>query len=127
VLILGVAYKKDVGDIRESPALKVIDRLHRRGAVVSYHDPHVPICVNGVGPMHSVSLDDESLAAADCVVILTDHSSIPYDRVLRSAAVVVDTRNVFGAAHEARVVRLWDAVPSVIAETSGAARNRGAE
>jgi UDP-N-acetyl-D-glucosamine dehydrogenase len=51
VLVIGVAYKKDVGDVRESPALKVIQRLHRKGARVEYHDTHVPVCVNGKGPM----------------------------------------------------------------------------
>jgi UDP-N-acetyl-D-glucosamine dehydrogenase len=106
ILILGVSYKKDVGDIRESPALKVIDRLHRKGASVSYHDPFVPVCANGKGPMASVSLDERSIADADCVLILTDHSGLPYDAVLRGARLVVDTRNVFRGHSCSRVVRL---------------------
>src|SRR5207247_375649 len=53
VLLVGVSYKKDVGDVRESPALKVMERLHRDGAEVSYHDPYVPVCMNGKGPMTS--------------------------------------------------------------------------
>src|SRR5262249_33738002 len=67
ILLLGVSYKKDVGDVRESPALKVIERLHRKGAHVSYHDPYVPVCVNGKGPMASVALDEAEIASADCV------------------------------------------------------------
>jgi UDP-N-acetyl-D-glucosamine dehydrogenase len=94
ILLLGVSYKRDVGDVRESPALKVIERLHRRGALVEYHDPHVPVCMNGKGPMTSVSLNDEVMASADCIVVLTDHSGLPYERLARSGAAVVDTRNV---------------------------------
>jgi UDP-N-acetyl-D-glucosamine dehydrogenase len=106
ILLLGVSYKKDVGDLRESPALKVIERLHRKGAEVSYHDPHVPVCANGKGPMTSVPLDEATLRRADCVVILTDHSGLPYDTVIREAKMVVDTRNVLRDGDPARVVRL---------------------
>jgi UDP-N-acetyl-D-glucosamine dehydrogenase len=106
VLVLGVSYKKDVGDVRESPALKVIDRLHRRGAEVSYHDPYVPICANGKGPMASVNLDDETLARADCVVILTDHRNLPYEQIIRTAPAVVDTRNALRQFDAPNVVRL---------------------
>jgi UDP-N-acetyl-D-glucosamine dehydrogenase len=106
VLILGVSYKKDVGDVRESPALKVIDRLHRKGAEVSYHDPYVPSCVNGKGPMTSVALDEEAIARADCVLILTDHSGVPYERILRGARAVVDTRHVVREPGAPNLVRL---------------------
>ena len=112
VLVLGISYKKDVGDVRESPALKVIDRLHRRGAHVSYHDPYVPACLNrvptagGCGPLTSVALDDAAIRGADCVVILTDHSNIPYRRIAGMARIVVDTRNVLPADDPLRVVRL---------------------
>jgi UDP-N-acetyl-D-glucosamine dehydrogenase len=106
VLVVGVSYKKDVGDVRESPALKVIERLHRDGAEVSYHDPYVPVCMNGKGPMSSVGLEDDVLAGADCVVILTDHSGLPYQRILRTAAVVVDTRNVLKEYAAPKVIRL---------------------
>jgi UDP-N-acetyl-D-glucosamine dehydrogenase len=106
ILLLGVSYKKDIGDLRESPALKVIDRLHRKGAEVSYHDRHVPVCVNGKGAMTSVALDDEQIAAADCVVILTDHSGVAYDAVIRRARMVVDTRNVLRDSDTPRVIRL---------------------
>jgi UDP-N-acetyl-D-glucosamine dehydrogenase len=106
VLVLGVSYKKDVGDVRESPALKVIARLHRKGAQVSYHDPHVPVCVNGKGPMASAALDQAAITSADCVVILTDHNGLPYEQIIRTAAVVVDTRNVLRDYDTPRVIRL---------------------
>jgi UDP-N-acetyl-D-glucosamine dehydrogenase len=105
VLLLGVSYKKDVGDMRESPALKVMHQLHRKGADVSYHDPYVPVCVNGSGPMASVPLDETAIASADCVVILTDHSCLPYSRI-RQARTVVDTRNALRENPSATVIRL---------------------
>ena len=91
VLVLGVAYKSDISDVRESPALKVIELLEHAGADVSYHDPHVP-SLNG---KESVGLDP---AAYDCVAILTAHSSIDHEQVVRDAKVVVDFRNATGAA-----------------------------
>jgi UDP-N-acetyl-D-glucosamine dehydrogenase len=106
ILLLGVSYKKDVGDVRESPALKVIHRLHRKGAEVSYHDPYVPVCVNGSGPLASVALDEETVASADCVVILTDHSCLSYEQILRSAPAVVDTRNALRDFDRPNLVRL---------------------
>jgi UDP-N-acetyl-D-glucosamine dehydrogenase len=106
ILLLGVSYKKNVGDVRESPALKVMHGLHRKGAQVSYHDPHVPQYVNGRGPMTSVPLDDGVIAAADCIVILTDHSGVPYDQVIRRAKMVVDTRNVLRDSDTPRLIRL---------------------
>jgi UDP-N-acetyl-D-glucosamine dehydrogenase len=106
ILALGVSYKPDVSDVRESPALKVIDRLHRKGARVSYHDPYVPCCVNGIGPMNSVALSDEALADSDCVVILTHHRNLPYDRIVRAARVVVDTRNALRGYDSGSVIRL---------------------
>src|SRR5262249_30019394 len=74
VLALGVAYKKDVSDMRESPAIEVIDQLTRRGAVVKYHDPYVPELILENGSMASVQLNDDTLRLADCVVVLTDHA-----------------------------------------------------
>jgi UDP-N-acetyl-D-glucosamine dehydrogenase len=90
VLILGVAYKPDIGDMRESPALKLISLLENAGAAVSYHDPHVPRFAEHGLEMESVALDP---AAYDCVVIVTDHHSIDYDRVVDDASLVVDLRN----------------------------------
>ncbi|AGA70631.1 nucleotide sugar dehydrogenase [Desulfitobacterium dichloroeliminans LMG P-21439] len=96
VLILGVAYKKDIDDVRESPALKIMELLRKNGANISYHDPYIPVIEpHGGSTMHldSIELTDEALAAADCVLILTDHSSIDYDRIVDKANLVVDTRN----------------------------------
>ena len=98
ILVLGVAYKRDIEDVRESPALDVIKLLQERGARVSYHDPHVPELRGHAtgwadGAARSVDLTDDRLRAADCVVITTDHSSFDYDRICRNAKLVVDTRN----------------------------------
>jgi UDP-N-acetyl-D-glucosamine dehydrogenase len=93
ILGIGVAYKKDIEDSRESPALKVLQLLERDGAEVAYHDPYVP-CVGQNGVVRkSVALTETTLASADCVVILTDHSCVDWRRVVRSARRIVDTRN----------------------------------
>jgi UDP-N-acetyl-D-glucosamine dehydrogenase len=91
VLILGVSYKSDIGDVRESPALKIIRLLENAGAVVSYHDPHVPQL-----PELGHASTDLDPAAYDCVVIVTAHSSIDYDAVVQQAQLVVDLRNATG-------------------------------
>lgn len=98
LLIIGVAYKKDVDDMRESPSLKLIDLLQQRGAEIDYHDPHIPV----MPPtrryrfdMHSVPLTPENLAAYDAVLIAADHSSLDYDNIASHARLVVDTRNVY--------------------------------
>jgi len=117
VLLLGVAYKKDVDDVRESPALSIIDRLRAKGAHVSYHDPFVSQVRfddahtdAGGEPLTSVSLSDDDLQAADCVIIVTDHSKIDYQRVCRLAPLVVDTRNALNGDlrrdSAARIIRL---------------------
>ncbi len=93
VLVIGVAYKKDIGDIRESPALDVIRLLAQHGAAVRYHDPHVPQLRDDGIDLQSVPLSAETLAAADCTIIVTDHSSVDYGLVARDARAVVDTRN----------------------------------
>ncbi|HZH80469.1 MAG TPA: nucleotide sugar dehydrogenase [Gemmatimonadales bacterium] len=93
VLVIGVAYKKDIGDIRESPALDVIRLLRRRGAQVSYHDPYVRTLKEDDIDLASVPLTSETIAAADCVVIVTDHSDVDYALVERCGRVIVDTRN----------------------------------
>jgi UDP-N-acetyl-D-glucosamine dehydrogenase len=91
ILVLGVAYKPDIGDVRESPALKLIELLRNAGANVAYHDPHVPsIPVLG---LESVPLDP---AEYDCVTIVTDHSSIDYAALVDQADLVVDLRNATG-------------------------------
>ncbi len=93
ILIVGVAYKRDIEDIRESPALDIIRLLEGRGAKVSYHDPYVPSFSEDGHQAVSVPLTKEVLAAADCVVIVTDHANIDYGLVRREARRVVDTRN----------------------------------
>ena len=92
VLVLGVAYKKDIDDIRESPAIDVIRLLDHRGAVVTFHDPHVPVLREDGMELKSVPLSGETLAQSDCVIIVTDHSDVDYDLVARHAPIVVDTR-----------------------------------
>jgi UDP-N-acetyl-D-glucosamine dehydrogenase len=93
ILVLGVAYKPDISDTRESPAVKLISLLHNAGADVDYHDPHVPsFRENGV-EMTSVPLD---AGAYDCVVVVTNHSGIDYERLVDDANLVVDLRNATG-------------------------------
>ncbi len=92
VLVLGLAYKADIDDVRESPAEKIIALLEADGAIASYHDPHVA----EYGGMRSVALDDERLTDCDCTVIVTAHRSIDYDRVVDLAPLVVDLRNATG-------------------------------
>lgn len=92
VLILGVAYKKDIDDIRESPTLPIIGDLIRKGADISYHDPHVPQFKIGSRQLKSISLSKPLLKKADCILILTDHSSVDYPSIAKSAKLVVDTR-----------------------------------
>jgi len=109
VLVLGVAYKRDIDDMRESPALDVIRLLEEQGAEVTYHDPYVPSFREEEGHVHtSVPLTDAALREADAVVIVTDHKSVDYERVIANASLVVDTRNVTGALKggSARVVSL---------------------
>ena len=98
VLVLGVAYKKDIDDLRESPALEILDLLMRKGAEVSYHDPYCPeIRDDGHTPAgavgRSIALTDDALRDADAVIVVTDHSNIDYERVGRLAQVLIDTRN----------------------------------
>jgi UDP-N-acetyl-D-glucosamine dehydrogenase len=93
VLVLGVAYKKDIDDIRESPALDILRLLEQQGAKVSYHDPHVAGFSEDGHEYRSVPLTPESVAEADCVLIVTDHTAIDYDLVRDRARLVVDTRN----------------------------------
>ena len=101
ILILGVAYKRDVSDTRESPALDLIHLLRQKGASVTYHDPLVPdiefdgLELTSVGAAGQPSLD-EATAASDCVVIVTDHSSYDWDSIAQSSRMIVDTRNAIG-------------------------------
>src|SRR6184192_3079501 len=105
VLVVGVAYKKDIDDIRESPALDVIRLLQRRGAAVSYHDPHVRKLKDEAVDLSSLPLTPETVSAADCVVIVTDHSDVDYSLVERCARLVVDTRNALATVRQRRQAR----------------------
>ncbi len=93
VLVLGVAYKRNIDDIRESPALDIIRLLKGQGAKVTYSDPHVPKFREDGTEFRSVALTPETVAAADCIMIVTDHSSVDYHMIKRTARLVVDTRN----------------------------------
>lgn len=107
-LVLGVAYKPDIDDIRESPALDVIGLLEQKGGKVCYHDPYIPKIQHEGLDMESVSDLEEALQRVDCVVIITNHSSYDYNAILNSARLIVDTRNALGKAGAAspKVVRL---------------------
>jgi UDP-N-acetyl-D-glucosamine dehydrogenase len=94
ILGIGVAYKPNVNDARQSPALAVLERLARSGAEVSYHDPYVPETTLGGRTLTSVPLEPETCRAVDCVVILTGHPSVDYQSVLRSSPLVFDARGV---------------------------------
>lgn len=117
VLLLGVAYKRDINDVRESPALSIIDRLRAKGAEVRFHDPFVKELhfddahtERGGEPLESIILSDDELRAADCVVIVTDHSGIDYQRVCKLTSLIVDTRNALNGDlrrdSSARIIRL---------------------
>ncbi len=106
ILILGVAYKKDVDDLRESPALTIIEHLQKEGAVVSYNDPHIPFVGQGRKydlQMKSVPLND--LQSYDCVLIVTDHSEYDYSRIVSEAKLVIDTRNATRGNSSSNIVR----------------------
>jgi len=117
VLLLGVAYKRDIDDVRESPALSIIDRLRSKGCDVRYHDPFVSQLQfdethteSSGEPLSSVALTDGEIRAADCLIIVTDHSEIDYSRVTKLASLIVDTRNALNGdvrrESRARIIRL---------------------
>lgn len=106
VLVLGIGYKKDIDDLRESPALTIIEMLRQRGADVAYHDPYFPHVGRGRHydlNMTCASLD--SLAAYDCVVIVTDHSSYDLQQISRDAQLIIDTRNAMKEIRSEKIVR----------------------
>ncbi len=117
VLILGVAYKKDIDDMRESPALSIIDLLRARGADLVYHDPFVPevkfdhaYTLGEAEPLYNSELTDELVRTSDCVIICTEHTDVDYRRVCELAPLIVDTRNALSAdlrnGSNAKIVRL---------------------
>ena len=108
VLILGAAYKPDIDDLRESPALDVIGLLINKGAQVAYHDPYIPVISHDDWTLHSVDDLMTQVKAADCVAIITNHSSYDYPAILEAASLIVDTRNALGKVgrDHPKVVRL---------------------
>jgi UDP-N-acetyl-D-glucosamine dehydrogenase len=106
ICILGVAYKKDVDDPRESPAFELMELLAARGALLSYNDPYIPLLPTmrhrQVPPLCSAPLTEEFLAEQDCVLIATDHSSYDYDFIARHARLIVDTRNATAGVSSSR-------------------------
>jgi UDP-N-acetyl-D-glucosamine dehydrogenase len=104
--IAGVAYKRDVNDMRESPALDVIEHLRKRGAEVSYSDPWVPELRHDGHTMKSVDLDKAIASRPDCVVICTDHSVFKFDEAVKSGVVIVDTRNALKDRQASNIFRL---------------------
>jgi UDP-N-acetyl-D-glucosamine dehydrogenase len=114
ILVLGVAYKRDIDDVRESPALDVIRLLDEKGATVVYHDPYVAEVREETHIRKSINLSEAELAAADCVVIITDHQSIDYGAVVRAARLVVDTRNATRGIPGGSVVGLSGERPRMV-------------
>lgn len=108
ILVLGVTFKRDIEDYRDSPALKIIEILRKQGAAVTYHDPYVPSLVMNGRTLFSELLTAEALAGSDCVVIATNHSSFDYDWVVRHAQRVFDARNATRHVKEGRekIIRL---------------------
>ncbi|MDZ4804014.1 MAG: nucleotide sugar dehydrogenase [Candidatus Eisenbacteria bacterium] len=106
LLILGVAYKPDIDDFRESPALDVITELQKRGAVVEYHDPFIPAFEHDHLKMTGVALTADRLRAADCVVVTAGHKNIDWDLVALESIAIFDTRNVFKGRRESTISRL---------------------
>lgn len=108
ILILGVAYKKDVDDMRESPSLTLIEMLKNKGAVLDYNDPYVP----NLPPlrehdlsMSSIPLSDETLASYDCVLIATDHTDYDYEWIVKKSRIIIDTRGATGKIKSSKITR----------------------
>jgi UDP-N-acetyl-D-glucosamine dehydrogenase len=101
---MGVAYKRDIDDMRESPALDVMLLLARRGGIVTYSDPHVPrLRLEG---LDTESLPESAAADADCVVIITDHAAFDYPGLCNVRGLIVDTRNALKGVNSSKIVRL---------------------
>jgi len=106
VLVLGVAYKKDIDDLRESPALSIMELLHKEGAQIAYNDPYIPFVGRGRHydwQMHSTPV--EQVGEFDCVLIVTDHSNYDYKQIAERAQLVVDTRGATRGIESANIVR----------------------
>jgi UDP-N-acetyl-D-glucosamine dehydrogenase len=108
ILVLGVSYKRDVNDSRESPAIEIISELWRRGAKVLYHDPYVPMLEVEGKAIYSSTLGDDNISSADCVLIITDHTCVDYGWIVDCASAVIDTRNATRNVvhHRQKVVKI---------------------
>jgi UDP-N-acetyl-D-glucosamine dehydrogenase len=106
VLVLGVSYKPDVGDLRESPSLRVMEHLQRRGAFVNYHDPYIPVVETGDRQLVCTELSHEAIVDADCVALLTPHSAYDLTWIADTARLVFDAQNAFGLDPRTNVERL---------------------
>jgi UDP-N-acetyl-D-glucosamine dehydrogenase len=112
VLILGIAYKKNVDDMRESPSLKLIELIEERGATVDYHDPFIAVIPKtrehaALAGRMSVALDPPALASYDAVLIATEHDDVDYGLVVEHARIIIDTRNACARAGlmDAKIVK----------------------
>ena len=105
ILFIGVAYKADIDDERESPALKIIDEVIKKGGLVSYHDPYIDeiqiLDLDNNNLLKSIELNDEYLKSVDCVVVTTNHKYYDYNIIYEKSNLIVDLRNVF------KIIRLW--------------------
>ena len=107
ILVLGIAYKRDIDDVRESPALDVMTLLEQGGAQVDYYDNYVPtIKWNDKDKFSQKDLTEETLHSYDAVVVLTDHSNVDYDLVKLESKLIIDTRNVFSGVKDSKIIRL---------------------
>lgn len=111
ILVLGVAYKKDVDDVRESPGIEIFGLLQAQGAEVEFHDPLVPRVRFGDAIVEGITLTAERLASYDCVVLVTNHSAFDYTWIAKHARLIVDTRNAFKGVAGAHIVRLGAPTP----------------
>ena len=107
ILILGVAYKKNIDDVRESPALDIIQLFYDAGAQINYYDKYVPsIDLENISLRSIELLTDRNLSSYDVCVVVTDHSDVPYDLVYNHCDLIIDTRNVFKGKSGKNVIRL---------------------
>ena len=107
ILVLGIAYKRDIDDVRESPALDVMTLLEQGGAQVDYYDNYVPtIKWNDKDKFSQKDLTEETLHSYDAIVVLTDHSNVDYDLVKSESKLIIDTRNVFSGVKDSKIIRL---------------------
>ena len=106
ILLIGISYKKDIPDLREAPSLKVLEKLHRKGAHIQYHDPFIPSLPWHYGALESTDLTLKALQQADCVIILTDHSCLDKELLAKGSPVLLDTRNLMKDYDQGNIVRL---------------------